>query len=133
VIVCDANVLVSFVLRAEETELVVQLLNVEERWVAPPLVLSELRSVLGRQVRAKRLRLGDAESAYSLALDTIEDSTLEPAAGRVMQLAAESACSTYDCEYVVVAEQLGCTLATFDRQILRAFPEIARHPKSWLS
>jgi len=132
VIVSDANVVASYVLKSVESSLVFELLAADPHWVSPPLLLSELRSVLARQVRARRLGLDDAQRAFDLAMDTLDDVTLEPDTGRVMQLAAESGCSTYDCEYVTVAAQLGCPLATFDRQLLRAFPQIAAHPKRLL-
>ena len=44
---------------------------------------------------------------------------------RVIGLAAASACSSYDCEFVAVAKDLSVPLVTADRQILRAFPETA--------
>jgi predicted nucleic acid-binding protein len=44
---------------------------------------------------------------------------------RVLRLAAGSVCSSYDCEFVAVAQDLTVPLVTADRQILRAFPETA--------
>ena len=132
-IVADANVVASFILRAEETELVLRLLAADPRWVSPPLIRSELRSVLTQQVVAKRLGLADAQTAFALAMDTLEDATLEPDEARVLELAVGSGCSSYDCEYVSVASALGCALATFDRRVLRAFPDIARHPREFLA
>lgn len=46
----------------------------------------------------------------------------------VLQLAARSGCSAYDCEYAALAHDLGIRLVTTDRQLLRAFPSIAVAP-----
>jgi predicted nucleic acid-binding protein len=43
----------------------------------------------------------------------------------VLNLAALSQCSAYDCEFVALAQQLGVMLVTSDRQILRQFPSSA--------
>ena len=62
-------------------------------------------------------------------MQALEAVTFEPDARRVFELVAASGCSTYDCEYVAVAEEAGCPLATFNREVLRAFPAIAVHPQ----
>jgi predicted nucleic acid-binding protein len=52
---------------------------------------------------------------------------------RVLELAAESGCSAYDCVFVALAEELGVRLVTVDQQILRQFPAIASSPESFLA
>ena len=49
---------------------------------------------------------------------------------QVLDLAIRSGCSTYDAEYVVLAQQLQCPLLTFDRKLLQLFPEVAVKPGS---
>jgi len=44
---------------------------------------------------------------------------------RIIKLVLASDCSAYDCEYVALAQDLGVSLVTADKQILRAFPKIA--------
>lgn len=43
-----------------------------------------------------------------------------------MQLAELSGCTTYDCEFVEVAERKGVPLYTADKKLLQAFPAVAR-------
>lgn len=49
---------------------------------------------------------------------------------RVLELAIQSGCSSYDAEFVVFAELLGCRLLTFDRKLLQLFPQVAVKPGS---
>ena len=44
---------------------------------------------------------------------------------KVLELVKNSGCSAYDCEYVTLARDLGVSLVTADKQILRAFPKTA--------
>jgi predicted nucleic acid-binding protein len=48
----------------------------------------------------------------------------------VLELAIRSGCSTYDAEFVVLAQQLQCPLLTFDRKLLQLFPDVALQPGS---
>jgi predicted nucleic acid-binding protein len=128
VIVADANAVAALVLPGEESELVDQLQRADSTWVAPPLILSELRSVIAKLVRTRRRTPAQGLALLDLAVEALDAVTFEPDPLRVFELVASSGCSSYDCEYVAVAEELGCPLATFDREVLRAFPAIAVHP-----
>jgi len=48
---------------------------------------------------------------------------------RILALAARSRCSAYDCEFVVLAQELGVPLVTTDAQVLQAFPTVALRPE----
>lgn len=128
-IVADANAVAGLVLPADGSELTEQLQRIDPTWVAPPLVLSELRSVMSTLVRTRRQTPAQAIELLELAVQALEAVTFEPDTRRVFELVEASGCSSYDCEYVAVAEELGCPLATFDREVLRAFPAIAVHPR----
>jgi predicted nucleic acid-binding protein len=129
VIVADASVVAALVVPGEESALCERLLRAHPEWVAPPLVLSELRSVIGKLVRNRLQTPDEAMGLLSLAAESLDAVTFEPDPRRVFELVAASGCSSYDCEYVAVAEELGCPLATFDGELLRAFPGVAVHPR----
>ncbi len=44
---------------------------------------------------------------------------------KVLEKVKESKCTAYDCEYVVLAEELEAVLVTKDKEILKYFPNIA--------
>ena len=43
----------------------------------------------------------------------------------VMNLVSSSNCSSYDCEFVALAQKLNIKLVTNDKKVLKAFPETA--------
>lgn len=49
----------------------------------------------------------------------------EVASYQVLDLAATSPCSAYDCEFVALVQDLRVPLVTVDRQVLAHFPSIA--------
>jgi predicted nucleic acid-binding protein len=50
-----------------------------------------------------------------------------------MELLATSMCSSYDCEFIALADQLNTMLITYDKLILKEFPEIAIKPEGYLA
>jgi len=54
------------------------------------------------------------------------------ASGDVLSLAASTACSAYDAEFVVLARELGVPLITTDKLLLESFPDTAVSPARFL-
>lgn len=132
-IVVDTNVVVKLVLPSAQSAVVTRLFESEPRWVGPRLVRSEILSVLAQQGEKQGLTVPECTDAFNVAVEAFDDASLEPEPARVLQLAAASGCSSYDCEYVAVAEELGCRLATYDKQVLRRFPSLAATPDEILA
>jgi predicted nucleic acid-binding protein len=130
VIVVDANVVAYLVFRGEWTAEVEALHARDPEWAAPVLLRSELRSVALEHVRASGVEAGAALAALDGARDVLGGREFLVADDRVLALARAPGCSSYDCEYVALAEELGVPLYTFDRALLDAFPELARPPAS---
>ena len=124
-IVVDANVLVTLLLPGPRTADAETLLHREPVWAAPFLGLSELRNVLMGYVRRGEISPARSLALASAAEDLLREREFRLASAQVLERSEGSGCTAYDCEYVVLAEELGVPLVTSDRQILRAFPEIA--------
>jgi predicted nucleic acid-binding protein len=130
-IVVDVNALAYLWIPCEMTTLAEDALARDPHWVSSILWRSEFRNIL-----AGYLRRGDLDGA---AADRCIHGAESQLAGYeylipselVMRKVAASKCSAYDCEYVALAADLGVTLVTSDKQVLRAFPAIAMSLKAF--
>jgi predicted nucleic acid-binding protein len=126
VIVVDTNVIAALVLpTSDKTEMAMRLLEVERDWAAPVLWRSEFTNILATGVRNSWFDLPLARGALVAAEDVIGDAEFTVPAEEVLELAASSGCTGYDVEFVVLAQDLAVRLITLDKEILRAFPEVA--------
>lgn len=137
--VVDVMVITYFLLRHPTfTEEVDRVFESPDAVCAPPLWKSEFRNVLLQYVRAAQS--GTWESGFTVeeALRIIRDAeqlldatTFDVSSTEILQLAHASGCSAYDCEYVALAQELDAALVTYDRAVLAAFPEVAKHPREF--
>jgi predicted nucleic acid-binding protein len=125
VIVVDTNVLVYFVLPGEHSRSAERLVERDSEWHAPTLWRSEFRNVLAHYLRRGLLRVEEATDAFRAAESAVAGREFAVETGRVLELVERSTCSAYDCEFVALAEELGCQLVTGDRRILKEFPRTA--------
>ena len=125
-IVADANLVAYLLLPSDATDDAEAVFAKDSRWVVPTLCASELRSVVMKYVRLGKLELADAVRAMERAELIMSEFAAPVDSRRVLELAAASKCSSYDCEYVALAEALGVELVTNDAKMLKAFPGRAR-------
>jgi len=125
-IVVDTNVISYFYLTSEYSELAEELFAKDSAWAAPLLWRSEFRNVLAGYLRKGLLTLPDTIRITETAENLLAGNEYQVPSLRVLQLAAESSCSAYDCEFVSLAQDLGVSLITMDKKILAAFPATAR-------
>lgn len=125
-IVVDTNVIAYLFLPGEHTPEARRTLQRDPHWAAPLLWRSELRNVLATAMRHGHLTLADAQDVMEAAADLMAGGEFDVASEAVLRLAARSACSAYDCEFVVLAQQLGIVLVTADRQVLAEFADTAQ-------
>ena len=124
-IVVDTNVLVYLHMQTPWTAAAERLLRRDGDWAAPVLWRSELRNVLAAQVARRTITLDHALAIQSEAEDLLSGNEYEVQSRAVLELAARSGCSAYDCEFVALAESLRVKLFSADKEVLEAFPKVA--------
>jgi predicted nucleic acid-binding protein len=125
-IVVDSNVIAYLMLPGDLTAAAETLLESQPNWVSPPLWKSEFRNILAGYIRRGALSLQQATEIQMAAEDLFAGNEFAPESKAILQLVAESQCSAYDCEFVALAQQLGCALYTMDTKVLNAFPKTAK-------
>ena len=120
-IVVDTNVISYFYLSSEYSELAEQLFMKNNVWAAPMLWRSEFRSVLSLYIRKEIIKLSEAIQIYEEAESLFQNKEYEVNSMQVLKLAQESSCSTYDCEFVNLAQDLNIALVTMDKKVLKSF------------
>lgn len=124
-IVVDTNVIAYLHISGKSTPLALLLLKRDPYWIAPPLWQSEFRNVLVNYVRHDVMTLDFATQLMQEALSTMQDREIAPSSEVVLALATNSKCSSYDCEFVALAEETKSKLITADKQIVSNFPGTA--------
>lgn len=124
-IVVDANIVVYLVVPGQFTGQAQAVVEYDAEWRVPPLWASEVRNALIGHFRAGDLDLPAAQAAMDDARTLLADSVEDVDSHIVLDLAAASGRSSYDCEYVAVAKSLGVRLVTADRRLAAAFPDCA--------
>jgi predicted nucleic acid-binding protein len=125
-IVVDTNVLAYLWLPGERTRAAERLLKKDPDWNAPLLWRSEFRSVLAGCLRRGDLSLETALQIADGAEGQMRGREFTVPSAQVLARVDESECSAYDCEFVVLADELGVSLITSDDKILKSFPAITR-------
>ena len=132
-IVVDTNVIAALILQHDGRQWAERLWERDSSWQVPFLWASEFRNVVLAYYRKGLATLEDCREAMSaarLALPPANEH--EPDDRLVLQLAAGSGCSAYDCEFIAVAQTLTVPLITWDKQILRSFHGAALTPEEYL-
>ena len=124
-IVVDSNVIAYFYLQGDHTAAADALFSADPEWSSPILWRSEFRSIVTGYLRRGQLTFEQAVALQREAEELLSGREFEVDSLAVLELANSNDCSSYDCEFVALARQLGTKLATMDREILRAFPHTA--------
>lgn len=124
-IVVDTNVIAYLLIDGATTEQARSAFLKDPEWAAPVLWRSEFLSVLSGYLRQGALATSDALALAREAWSLMEGAECAADPERVLGLVARSSCSSYDCEFVALAEELGVPLVTTDTAVLAAFPEVA--------
>ena len=123
--VVDTNVVAYLWLPGDFTAAAERLLVDDAEWAVPLLWRSEFRSVLAGAHKRRSLTLPRANDIAAAAEAQLRGREYAVDTARVLAFASRSRCSTYDCEFVALAHDLGVRLVTNDIAVLRAFPDVA--------
>ena len=132
-IVADTNVIAYLMLPSPHTVLAERVFGADPDWIAPIAWRSEMRNVLALYMRRSLIGLGEAVSLQAEAEAMMDEREFEVGARDVLALVDRSPCSTYDCEFVALAQGFGIALVTMDRKVIEAFPETAVAPEEFLA
>jgi predicted nucleic acid-binding protein len=124
-IAVDANILAYLCLPGEFAQLANAAYEKDPHWIAPLLWQSEFRSILAAYLRRNLIDLKTAHRSMDYMLDLMRQTEFGVISSHVLELVVSSKCSSYDCEYVALAQQYEVTLVTMDKQILQQFPQVA--------
>jgi len=127
-IVVDTNILAHFWLPSDSTELCDLLYQKDPEWVAPILWKSEFRNVVTLYLRKDLINLAEALLIVEKAELQMKNNQFQVNSVQVLHHASQSTCSSYDCEFTSLAKDLDLELITLDKQLLREFPNLAKHP-----
>lgn len=132
-IVVDTNVIASLWVPNDADEMAYKILEKDADWIAPLLWRSEFRNVLAIYLRADILNLSIALQAIEEAEQLMGSKEFEVNSTQVLSLVSDSSCSSYDCEFVALADDLDVKLVTFDKKILKEFPEMGVSPEDFIA
>ncbi len=127
-IVVDTNIIAYLYLPGDHTAKAEALLDRDTEWAAPLLWRSEFRNIMAGYMRRKALTFEQALRLQAEAESLLAGNESDVDSRRVLELARDSDCSAYDCEFVALAQQLGVKLFTMDTKILKSFPQHAMSP-----
>ena len=127
-VVVDTNVLIELFLPTQNAEAVQRLWAIDPDWRLPSLWVCEFRHIHLKYIRAGLLGLQEALENLAVAEQLFLPRTVPIASPQALQLAHLHGCSSYDAEFVLLAQQLACPLLTFDRKLLQLFPDVAVKP-----
>ena len=128
-IVVDTNILAHFWLPSDQSNLSDQLYQTDSQWMAPRLWKSEFRNVVSLYLRKNLIDLAEGYDIIEKAELQMENETYQVNSVQVLYYVSKSNCSSYDCEFMSLASDLGVYLITLDKQLLNQFPEVAKHPE----
>jgi predicted nucleic acid-binding protein len=106
--------------------------TIEESW-APAHWEAELANVVWMAVRTGTLPRDEGHQKLDMAARLgVQPVSIRPLWQPALTRALDSDVAVYDTLFVELAAQRNLTLATFDAELLKKFPEIAQRPGSLL-
>ena len=123
-IVVDTNIISYLFIKGDQTKSVKKLLQKDSDWVSSVLWRSEFRSVLSLYLRKNYLNISQAKYLMEQAEYLMFGAEYHVNSNDILDFLTRTSLSAYDCEFVVLAKELGIKLITTDKKILREAPDV---------
>lgn len=124
-IVVDTDVIASFWIKTVRTPAAHHARRRDPDWIAPILWRSEMRSVLRQHLIRGMLSVADTLWIAEKAEAMMEGHEYGVLSSDVLKLVNFTEHSSYDCEYVALAQAEGLRLVTGDKRLARLFLDTA--------
>ena len=132
-IVADTNLIAYLLIPGAFSRDAERVMEQDPVWAAPVLWRSEFLNVLIQYVRTGAMTVATAGATWKRARGVISGREFRASGVGVLELAAASGCTAYDCEFVRGAQRSGVPLVTADGKVLAAFPAVAVSIQSFTS
>ena len=124
-IVVDSNVIAYCWVNGPLTSLAQSVRVKDPEWHAPILWRSEMRNILAGYLRDGSLKGAQVSQIMNAAERAFVGREHIVPSPSVLEFVEKSRLSAYDCEFVVLASIFDVPLVTADKEVLRAFPDLA--------
>jgi len=124
-VIVDCGPLAFLLLPGDLTELAQQAYAKDPAWASAPLWRSEFRNLVVRSQREGRLSETAAREVLAAAEEKMHPRQYNIEGAVVLELAAQTGLSAYQCEYLALARDLNAPLLTTNNEIVQAAPRLA--------
>lgn len=131
-IVVDTNIITSMTFETRYSGVVNELHRKNSVWEAPAVWKGEFLNVLALYFRRGLIDQQESLNALDFAERLIGSREHKVPARDIVDALMVSSCSSYACEFIVLAEKLGTKLITYDKKLMEEFPSTALSPEAYL-
>ena len=124
-IVADSNLIAYLLIPGDKSELADAVLLKDADWAVPLICRSEIRNILTLYMRHEGMSLAQGRTTMEKAEHLWNGREYAVPSDDVLELTYRHDVTAYDGEFVVLAKQLGIPLVTFDKAVLKTFPNVA--------
>ena len=131
-IVADSNLIAYLLIPGDKSVIADEIFLKDPDWAVPLICRSEIRNILTLYMRHENMTLIQAQATMEKAERLWREHEYSVPSNDVLALTHKHSVTAYDGEFVVLAQELGVPLITFDKAVKRLFPKIAIEPTEYL-
>lgn len=124
-VIVDTGPLAFLLLPGDMTDLAQRAYQKDTAWASAPIWRSEFRNLVVRYVREGWITHRAAEQILAAAEEKMHPRQYNIDGKAVLELAAQTGLSAYQCEYLALAQDLNVPLITTQDELIKAAPKLA--------